>query len=60
MKSKLDPTLHKNGTVTYWSVYRQAWVKNARRISDDELAAMDQRTRGRIISHQASRIGKWQ
>lgn len=27
---------HRNGTVTYWSVYRQQWVRSSR-ISDAEL-----------------------
>jgi hypothetical protein len=44
-------TCHRDGTVTYWSVYRQAWIRRARRVPDRDLAAMDEAERGRIALH---------
>ena len=40
-------TFHDDGTVTYWSVYRQIWVRNATTVPDMELAAWDARDRER-------------
>jgi hypothetical protein len=48
------PTYHRDQTVTYWSVYRQVWVRSAR-IPDVELAAMDSPTRERVMRHLAVR-----
>lgn len=45
------PTLHRDGTVTYWSVYQQVWVSHAASIPDDELAAMGSRRRARVMRH---------
>ncbi len=42
---------HKNGTVTYFSVYQQTWIKRARMIPDRELAAMNEGERRRIEKH---------
>lgn len=45
----LKPTFHRDLTVTYWSVYRQVWVREpADRICDAELAAMSESERKRI------------
>ena len=33
-------TYHKDGTITYWSVYKQQWVQRAKHIPSEELAAM--------------------
>lgn len=49
-KAPYDPTYHRDGTVTYWSVYRQVWVRSVL-VSGEELAAMDERTRARVIRH---------
>tara|TARA_R100000501_G_C2557897_1_gene69788 strand:+ start:308 stop:496 length:189 start_codon:yes stop_codon:yes gene_type:complete len=48
---------HKNGTVTYWSVYQQTWIKRARMIPDRELAAMDEDERRRTEGHLSRREG---
>ena len=48
------PTYHRDQTVTYWSVYRQSWVRSSR-IPDAELAAMDTPTRARVMRHLAVR-----
>jgi hypothetical protein len=45
-----SPTLHKNGTVTYWSVYQRQWIRKARHINDEELTAQGA-DRCRIIRH---------
>lgn len=49
--NKFSPTCHRDGTVTYWSVYLQSWVRGARRIPDKELAAMNSVERKRVMSH---------
>ena len=48
------PTYHRDQTVSYWSVYRQSWVRSSR-IPDAELAAMDAPTRERVVRHLAVR-----
>jgi len=44
---------HRDGTVSYWSVYEQSYQVRVRAVRDKELAAMDQRTRDRVIAHLA-------
>lgn len=44
------PTLHRDGTITYWSVYRQIWVHRAADIPAKELAAMSVQDRHRAGS----------
>lgn len=51
-----NPIYHRDGTVTYWSVYRQVWVSRASGISDEEYAAMDSRTRSRVKRHIVNNI----
>lgn len=48
---KYRNTLHDDGTITYWSVYRQSWVERAAGISDKELAAMSSAEREAAIEH---------
>lgn len=45
------PILHKDGTVTYWSVFKQQWERRVVRIPDNELAAMGEKQRDRVINH---------
>jgi hypothetical protein len=52
-KSVLSPKLHRDGTVTYWSVYRQVWVR-AGSVPDHELAEQGERDRARIQRHLAN------
>lgn len=47
------PQRHNNGTVTYWSVYQQAWVTTSS-VPDAELAAMPEKDRRRVMLHFAS------
>lgn len=43
-------TIHKDGTVTYWSVCRQVWQRSdVHGISDEDLAAMSADDRKRIM-----------
>jgi hypothetical protein len=42
-------TWHRDGTVTYWSVYEQQWIRRARRIPDREVAAWPAYERERWI-----------
>jgi hypothetical protein len=49
-KDRLATTYHSNGTVTFWSVYQQCWVRTAD-VSDRELAAMSSEERERVIRH---------
>ena len=42
-------TIHKDGTVTYWSVYQQQWVRRVLRVPDQELAAMSADERARVV-----------
>jgi hypothetical protein len=48
MKANLRTTTHRDGTVTYWSVYEQRWARHAHSVPDSELAAMSQRERERV------------
>lgn len=43
-------TIHRDNTISYWSVYRQVRVLRAEHISDEELAAMSSRDRERVIA----------
>jgi len=47
--SQMKNQHHNDGTVTYWSVYRQVWVNRATTIPDRELAAMPSSERIRAI-----------
>jgi len=42
---------HRDGTVTYWSVHNQVWVKRAGSVPDRELAAMSASERERVRRH---------
>jgi hypothetical protein len=47
----LRPTLHRDGTVTYWSVYREVWIYHDDAVPDRELAAMNEAERTRVRQH---------
>lgn len=49
--TKYKITYHRDGTVTYWSVYQQQWIRKASEVSDDELAAMSAQERDKVIHH---------
>lgn len=48
-KADSKPTLHRDGTVSYWSVYNQSWERG--RPGDRELAAMDSAERSQVVAH---------
>lgn len=41
---------HRDGTVTYWSVYLQVWCRSWH-LDDRELAAMSHNERERVLRH---------
>jgi len=47
----INATCHRDGTVTFWSVFRQTWICRTDSISDAELAAMGERERERVMRH---------
>jgi hypothetical protein len=51
--SSTNPTMHRDGTITYWSVYQQSWCYRveADMVPDHELAAMSDRDRSRALRH---------
>lgn len=52
----LKNTYHRDGTVTFWSVYQQVWTRcDASRIDRAELAAMNDSERARIARIAAKR-----
>lgn len=53
MESKtIRDTYHRDGTVTYWSVYCQEWIRRAdpATIPDEEIAARSGRERERMAA----------
>lgn len=48
----MKTTLHRDGTVTYWSTLDKTWHSHAQ-VPDAELAAMDVETRTRVVCHLA-------
>lgn len=47
----IKTTYHRDGTITYWSVYSQMWIKRASVIPDRELAAMPSGEREKAQRH---------
>ena len=47
----MKTTYHKDGTVTYWSVFQQQWIRHADSVPDQELAAMSAAERARVLKH---------
>ena len=43
-----NPTLHRDGTVSFWSVYDQQWHYRGRGISDQDLLALPSEWRDRV------------
>lgn len=46
---ELETTYHDDGTVTYWSVFRQLWMREIPPVR--ELAAMPADERDAVIAH---------
>ena len=49
--NSLKPACHRDGTVTYWSVYRQSWERRAPLLPTRELVAMAKSDRNRVLRH---------
>lgn len=47
----MKTTFHFDGTVSYWSVYGQCWIRRAQSVPDRELAAMAPSERERVRRH---------
>ena len=46
-----ETTFHEDGTITYWSVHKQQWVRRTTRISTQDLAAMSSEEADQVIAH---------
>ncbi len=53
MSNATQVTFHADGTVTFWDVYTQQWVRTGSP-SNDELASLDSKTRARVVAHTGS------
>ena len=55
MKSIPSPTkhprLHRDGTVSFWSYFRQEWVERTFYVPAEELEAMTSHDRTRVCRH---------
>ena len=49
-KANRANTYHRDGTVSYWDVYRQQWQRSSS-VSDQVLASMDDAERARVQRH---------
>ena len=47
----LSPRLHRDGTVSYWSVAEGRWINRATHVPDKELGRMDPWRRERVRVH---------
>jgi hypothetical protein len=49
IKSNYQTTFHRDGTVSYWDVYQQQWVRQAAsQVRDQDLASMGSSDRERV------------
>jgi hypothetical protein len=46
--------LHRDGTVTVWSVYTQTWHRHVAHVGDADQAALSAEERGRVQAHLAA------
>lgn len=45
------PTLHHDGTVSYWSYHQQEWIERAFHVPIEEIQAMHPYDRNRVKKH---------
>ena len=45
-------TLHRDGSITFWSVFNICWTRSVR-VSDRELSAMPESDRKRVLRQMA-------
>ena len=50
-RTSTTPKCHRDGTVSYWSVYEQQWRVRVHGVPDRELAAMSAEERERVMRH---------
>lgn len=55
----LKTTLHRTGTITFWSVYDQTWHRHTRFITDQDLAAMASSERCAVLRHLGFLDNSW-
>lgn len=48
---KLTLVCHRDGTVTYWSVYSQSWERRVSVLPTREVVAMSKSDRNRVLRH---------
>jgi len=51
MDTTTTPTLHADGTVTYWSAYRQQWIEYATSVDEECYAIMSEEERVDVDEH---------
>ena len=56
-KQTMGSTCHRDGTVSYWSIYNQVWTRS-RLVPDCELAAMGAAERARVRGHVVRASGR--
>ncbi len=50
IKSNYRTTFHRDGSVSFWNVYQQQWVREqASQVSDQDLASMSNSDRERVV-----------
>ena len=52
--SAYGATCHRDGTVTFWDVYRQEWRRSGQ-LTDRTLATLDEKERKRVSQHTSRR-----
>jgi hypothetical protein len=50
-RNRFGTQFYRDGLITYWSVYRQTWVRCVRHVPDRELAAMHPQERKMVMKH---------
>lgn len=45
------PTLHRDGTVSYWSYHRQEWVQHVFHVPIEDIQSMDPYDQKRVMKH---------
>ena len=45
------PTLHRDGTVSYWSYHRQEWVPHVFHVPIEDIQSMERYDQKRVMKH---------
>jgi hypothetical protein len=54
---QVRPKLHRDGSMTFWSVLTQSWRHRVHDVTDGDLAAMPEADRLRILRHMVRHMG---